>query len=422
MTPPNPLTRRQFLRTSTRTATAVAAASTLAPNLLRAASKAGTVRVGCIGLGTRGGDLINAVVPLPDVTVTAVCDVYGPHRQKGVERSRNPAVKAYVDYRELLADPNVDAVIIATPDHWHALPVVQAARAKKDIYCEKPLSLTIREARVMANAVRENNVVFQTGSMQRSDGSFWKGCTLVRNGMIGEIKEVYANVGGPSQWCDLPEEPMEPGLDWNEWLGQAPVRPYNSVLSPRGVHDHFPNWRSYREYSGGGMTDWGAHHFDIAQWGLGMDESGPVEIIPPNGRDVKRLTYLYKSGVKLIHGGLEGYNFGVVFVGTKGKVCVDRGRFSAEPAELEKVEFDKLPVQLYRSRNHYRDFTSCIASRQRPICDVEVGARSVTVCHLGNLAYWNKRALKWDPARERFIGDEEANTWLDREKRDPYKV
>lgn len=425
--------RRSFLQTAV---TAASAAPFLLPSRIWTARGQevpnNRLNFGYIGVGKQGRHLLNSFLPHDNVQVVAVNDVDTTrrnHHRKLVEdfytsRTGKPwqGCASYTDYRELLERKDIDAVVIATPDHWHALPVVQAARAKKDIYCEKPLSLTIREARVMANAVRENNVVFQTGSMQRSDGSFWKGCTLVRNGMIGEIKEVYANVGGPSQWCDLPEEPMEPGLDWNEWLGQAPVRPYNSVLSPRGVHDHFPNWRSYREYSGGGMTDWGAHHFDIAQWGLGMDESGPVEIIPPNGRDVKRLTYLYKSGVKLIHGGLEGYNFGVVFVGTKGKVCVDRGRFSAEPAELEKVEFDKLPVQLYRSRNHYRDFTSCIASRQRPICDVEVGARSVTVCHLGNLAYWNKRALKWDPARERFIGDEEANTWLDREKRDPYKV
>jgi predicted dehydrogenase len=273
----------------------------------------------------------------------------------------------------------------------------------------------------MAKAVRRYDRVFQTGSMQRSSGEFLKACELVRNGALGKVSEVYVSVGGPSKWCDLPAETPEPGLDWNQWLGQAPERPYNSVLSPRGVHKHFPNWRNYREYSGGGMTDWGAHHFDIAQWGLGMDESGPVEVLYPDGKEVKRLTFKYANGVTMYHGGLEGYGFGVVFVGEKGKICVDRGRFKAEPEELAAgYKANTLPIKLYKSTNHIVDFIQCVRSRQQPICDVEVGARSVTVCHLANLAYWNKRSLKWDPKRERFVGDREANRWLDRERRAPW--
>jgi predicted dehydrogenase len=170
------------------------------------------------------------------------------------------------------------------------------------------------------------------------------------------------------------------------------------------------------------MTDWGAHHFDIAQWGLGMDESGPVEILPPDGKDVKRLTYKYANGIVMYHGGLEGYGFGVVFVGTNGKVCVDRGRFKTEPESLAEEKIDTLPVKLYKCNNHYKDFIDAIQSRKPPICDVEVGARSVTVCHLGNLAYWNKRPLKWDPKKEQFVGDAEANKWLDNEKRGLWKV
>jgi len=170
------------------------------------------------------------------------------------------------------------------------------------------------------------------------------------------------------------------------------------------------------------MTDWGAHHFDIAQWGLGMDESGPVEILPPDGKDIPRLTYKYANGVVMYHGGLAGYPFGVVFVGAKGKVCVDRGRFKAEPEELGQINLAALPIKLYKSNNHYKDFLDCVRSRKRPICDVEVGCRTVTVCHLGNLAYWNKRALKWDPKQERFEGDAEANQWLDCAKRGGLKV
>lgn len=413
-----------------------AAAPTLIPARVWAATgdtaPNSRLTLGFIGVGTQGRHLLRSFLPHPNVQVVAVNDVDTTrrlHHKKLVEdfytTKQDKDFKGcteYRDFRELIARKDIDAVIIATPDHWHAYPAVLAARAGKDIYCEKPLSLTIHEARAMVNAVRENQRVFQTGSMQRSDSAFWKGCMLVRNGAIGEVKEVYVSVGGPSKWCDLPEEPMEPGLDWDFWLGPAPLRPYNSVLSPRGVHDHFPNWRNYREYSGGMMTDWGAHHFDIAQWGLGMDESGPVEIIPPNGREVKQLTFKYANGVVMYHGGLDGYNFGVVFVGTRGKVCVDRGRFRAEPESLMNEKFDALPVQLYRSTNHYKDFVDCVRSRKKPICDVEIGARSVTVCHLGNLAYWHDRKLRWDPAREQFIGDAEANTWLDREKRGPWKV
>jgi len=212
---------------------------------------------------------------------------------------------------------------------------------------------------------------------------------------------------------------MEPGLNWDLWLGPAPVRPYNSVLSPRGVHQHFPDWRSYREYSGGAMTDWGAHHFDIAQWGLGMDDSGPVEIIPPeNPKATKGLRYLYANGVEVLHGDSGG----VLFIGSEGKILVNRGKFEATPRSIGEEPLPANAIHLYKSYNHGKDFLDCMRSRQKPICDVEIGCRSVTVCHLGNLAYWNHRHLKWDPAKERFVGDEEANQWLDRPKRGNWSV
>ena len=425
------LTRRQFLQSTA----AISAPLILPSSLWAAAAEAkpnARITLGFLGVGKQGRHLLNSFLPHGNVQIVAVNDVDTTrrlHHKKLVEdfysAKGNKDYKGcdeYKDFREVIARKDIDAVVIATPDHWHAYLAVLAANAKKDIYCEKPLSLTIHEARAMAKAVRKNQRVFQTGSMQRSMSEFYKACSLVRNGRIGQIKEVYVSVGGPSKWCDLPEEPMEPGLDWDFWLGPAPKRPYNSVLSPRGVHDNFPDWRNYREYSGGMMTDWGAHHFDIAQWGLGMDESGPVEILPPDGKDVKRLTYKYANGIVMYHGGLEGYGFGVVFVGTNGKVCVDRGRFKTEPESLAEEKIDTLPVKLYKCNNHYKDFIDAIQSRKPPICDVEVGARSVTVCHLGNLAYWNKRPLKWDPKKEQFVGDAEANKWLDNEKRGPWKV
>lgn len=383
--------------------------------------------MGFIGMGTQGRHLLNSFMPHSGVQVVAVCDVDTTRREtykKQIEEFYTTkgdktfkGCESYNDYRELLARKDIDTVVIAAPDHWHAILATEACKAGKDVYCEKPLSLTIREARQMVNAARKYDRVFQTGSMQRSSSEFHKACTLVRNGAIGKIKQVIVDVGGPSRWCDLPEEPMEPGLDWDMWLGPAPKRAYNSILSPRKVHNHFPDWRNYREYSGGMMTDWGAHHFDIAQWGLGMDDSGPVEIIPPKDpKAQKGLRYIYANGIEMIHGSANG----VKFIGENGTIMVNRGFFEATPAAIGNENLKDMKVQLYKSNNHYDDFVKAVRSRKKPICDVEIGARSASVCHLGNMAYWNNRKLKWDPAQEVFIGDDEANKWLNHPNRAPW--
>lgn len=416
--------RRQFLRLTSTTALA---APFLASSSWAANGRKGPndrITFGFIGVGKQGGYLLHNFLNHPDTQVVAVNDVdttRREHHRKKVDEfysikgdKEYKGCAAYIDYHEVLARKDIDAVVIATPDHWHAYIAVAACKAGKDIYCEKPLSLTIHEARAMVKATRKYDRVFQTGSMQRSSSEFRKACELVRNGRIGQVKQIIVDVGPPSVPCDLPEEPMEPGLNWDMWLGPAPQRPYNSVLSPRGVHDHFPNWRGYREYSGGMMTDWGAHHFDIAQWGLGMDESGPVEIIPPEDPKATRgVRYLYANGVEMIHGDSGG----VLFIGTEGKILVNRGKFEATPKSIGEDPLPGNAIRLYNSYNHTKDFVDCMRSRKRPICDVEIGCRSVTVCHLGNLAYWNHRHLKWDPAKERFVGDAEANQWLDRPKR-----
>jgi predicted dehydrogenase len=382
--------------------------------------------MGFIGVGKQNRYLLGKFLAR-DTQVLAVCDVDTTRResakkivedfytQKAASAYKGCAV--YEDFRELLARKDIDAVCIASPDHWHAIHVVMAAKAKKDIYCEKPLSLTIPEARAMVKAVRKYKRVLQTGSMQRSSPEFYKACMLVRNGRIGKIQQVIVDVGTSSRWCDLPEESMEPGLNWDFWLGPAPSRPYNSILSPRGIPKGFPDWRKYREYSGGGMTDWGAHHFDIAQWGLGMDDSGPVQIIPPE--DPKAWTgvrFVYANGAQVIH----GRSGGVLFVGTEGQILVNRGKFKITPEGLDKEPIPASGIQLYKSTDHYQDFLDCVKTRKRPICDVEIGCRSVTVCHLGNLAYWYRRTLNWDPVKERFVGDAEANTWLARARRAPW--
>ncbi|MHB8523762.1 MAG: Gfo/Idh/MocA family protein [Limisphaerales bacterium] len=422
-------TRRTFLQTTT---TLALGTPLILPSSVWAAETSPNERItmGSIGVGTQGRGLLDGFLRHRETQMVAVSDVDTPrreHSKKTIEdyystvgQTGYKGCTAYPDFQDLLARKDIDAVVVATPDHWHALVAVAATNAGKDIYCEKPLSLTIHEARAMVNAARKNDRVFQTGSMQRSSNEFRKACELVRNGRLGKIKTVRVGVGGPSRWCDLPEETMEPGLDWNFWLGPAATRPYNSVLSPRGVHKHFPNWRNYREYSGGAMTDWGAHHFDIAQWGLGMDESGPVEMIPPEDpKATTGLRYLYANGVEMIHDSSKG---GVTFIGADGTIFVDRGKFQATPESVAAEPIGANEIHLYKSNNHLTDFLQCVRSRKRPICDVEVGCRSVTVCHLGNLAYWNHRRLKWDPAKEQFIGDDEANTWLDRPKRAPWHL
>jgi predicted dehydrogenase len=391
------------------------------------------ITIGVIGVGYQARGHLGLLIRHPDVKVLAVCEVDQKRRENAKQMveewySEDKAYKgcaAYTDFRELVARDDVDAVLIGTPDHWHAIPAVEAMKHGKDVYCEKPLTLTIAEAKTLIDVARRRNRVFQVGSQQRSDREFRIACEAVRNGRIGKIKQVFAAVGGPSRPCDLGEEEMEPGLAWDVWLGPAPARPYHSVLSPRGVHSHFPDWRSFKEYSGGGMTDWGAHHFDIAQWGLGMDEAGPVEIIPPD--DPKRgqgVRFVYANGIELVHGGWttpDGKGIGGVnFVGETGAVHVDRGQLQSWPESVVKEPLGANEQPLYKSPGHHQDWFNCIRNRKRPICDVEIGARSVTVCHLGNLAYWNGRKLKWDPKRWRFVGDREADTWRDRERRAPW--
>ena len=388
------------------------------------------ITVGLIGVGKMANDYhIPSILAAADAQALAVCDVDTTRRVHAKRRvEQRYGTKAgykgcadYNDFRDLLARKDIDAVVIASPEHWHAIPIIEACKAQKDVYCEKPLTLTILEAKRCIEAVRKHQRVFQTGSQQRSNvfGRFREAAEIVRSGRLGKIKTVHVGVGGPSRWCDLPGQPPEPGLDWNLWLGYAPVRPYNSVLSPRGVHNHFPAWRSYREYAGGGHADMGAHHYDIAQWALGMDSSGPVEIIPPEDPKAQSgVKYVYANGVEMFHGGPGG----CVFEGTGGKLHIDRGVLKSEPESIVKEPLGPNEVHLFRSPGHHRNWLDCIRSRQRPIADVEIGARTVTIVHLGNLAYWYHRKLRWDPQSWRFVGDDEANTWLDRPRRDPWQL
>jgi len=376
------INRRQFIKSTIGTAAAVSFPYVVPGSALGQASNVAPserITLGFIGAGKQSKHLMRSFLNSPGTHVLAACDVDKLKRARGKGIVEDHYAKktggtykgcdSYGDFRELLARNDIDAVVISTPDHWHAITVIQSAMAGKDIFCEKPLSQTIVEARAMVNAVRRYGRVFQTGSMQRSDWHFRLGCELVLNGYIGQLQHVTVGVGGPPQDKSLPAELVPDYLDWDMWVGPALLRPYNSELSPHLSWDGFPNWRHHSSFGGGGMTDWGAHHFDIAQWGMGMDESGPVEIIPPDGKDYKVLTYKYDSGVTMTRDKANG----VLFTGTKGEVEVNRGRIRTSPENLKNQQIGPNEIHLYESRNHYVDWLDAIRRRSRPICDIETG-------------------------------------------------
>lgn len=382
------------------------------------------IALGFIGTGKQGRSLTRQFLSTKEIRISAISEVYQAKAQltldsikelfsKNADWGTYADIRVYNDFRELLNRKDIDAVVIATPDHWHAGVAVRAANAGKDIYCEKPLSLTVKEGRAMVDATRKNNRIFQTGSMQRSWPEFRQTAELVRNGYIGEIKSIKVNVGPPPILYNLQEESIPDGLDWSKWLGpNAPVV-FNSELAPPTSKDVFPNWRLYKEFGGGMVTDWGAHMFDIVQWSLDMDHSGPVEVIPPDGKEIKFLTYKYANGITMTHEPWE-WNNAIDFVGTEGEIKIQRRKLETTPASLKDKVISETEKHVYKSENHYKDFLSAMRSRKNPICDVETGHRTATVCNIGNIAYQLKRPLRWNPKKENFKGDQEANDLLGR--------
>ena len=336
-----------------------------------------------------------------------------------------PDCAKYKDFRELLARRDIDAVVIGTPDHWHAYQCIAAMKAGKDVYCEKPLTLTIHEGKQIVKTWRQTGAVFQTGSQQRSSEQFLKACELLRNGRIGKLVKVESHLptgptGGPFRVQDPPKD-----LDWDMWLGPAPMTDYVKERT----HGSFRWWL---EYSGGMLTDWGAHHNDIAQWGIGADRSGPISVqaygrgpvIGENCYNIFpefKVTYVYENGVHLITTN-EGEN-GVKFIGEEGWIFVSRGKLEASD---QKLLDDPLPAsaeRLYKSDNHMANFIECIRTRKQPICDAEIGHRSVTTCHLANISLrLGGRKLRWDPVKEEFKNDSQANALLGYNMRGPWKV
>lgn len=365
---------------------------------------------------------------LSEVHVAAVCDVVEERRdaaKKQVDdrysKDKKGEVKvceAYSDFRKLLERKDIDAVVIATPDHWHAMPCILAARAKKHIYCEKPLTQNIAEGRQLVQEIEKAKIIFQVGRQQRSEfgNNFRRAVEAVRNGRIGKLKTINVGVGGPAKPCDLKDEKAPEGTDWDFWLGPAPERAYNEILCPKGIHKHFPAWRAYSEYAGGGMAEMGAHHFDIAQWGLDMDGSGPVEIIPPEKGETG-MKFIYANGVVMIHGG----SVDCEFIGENGSIQTARGYIKASTADSIREPMGEKEWKAYPSTNHRRIWIECIRSGKQCICPAEVGHRTASICHLGNIGYRLKKKLKWDPVKEKF-DDAEANKHLSREPRAKWKL
>jgi predicted dehydrogenase len=438
------ISRRQFLKSSAAAATGTALFGTTfvpAP-VFGAEAPSNRITFGCIGLGRMGSIDMREILGFKQVQIIAVCDVdskraenakqivekhYGESSTSGTYKG----CEAYGDFRDLVARDDIDAVSIVTPDHWHALPAIAAAKAGKDIFLQKPLSLTIAEGRVVSDTVRRYGRIFQIGSQQRSDERFRFACELVRNGRIGKLQTIKVGFGIDPSTDPQPIMPVPETLDYDMWLGPAPWAPYTEKrVHPQTGYGR-PGWLRIQDYSAGMITGWGSHHNDIAQWGMGTEYTGPVEIqgqaqYPKDGLwDVHgefSIEYTYANGVKVICADNVKNKQGVLFEGTEGWVYVKRGQIDAEPKSLLTSTIKPDEIHLYQSNNHKENFLECIKSRAETIAPVEVAHRSCSVCLLGDIAMRLGRKLKWDPDKEKFTNDEQANRLLSKPMRSPWQL
>ena len=431
--------------------------SILPSSVLGANAPSKRINVGGIGMGR-----ISRAHDLPGIwkhelaRVVAVCDLDRKRLQEAVTLVNghyakvtgkpHDGVAAYTDYRELLANPDIDAVVISTPDHWHALPTIHAVEAGKDVYLQKPTSLTIAEGRAVSNAVHRTGRIFQIGSQQRSSPQFRYAAELVRNGRIGQLKTVYIGLPGDPPGNVEPEMPVPPHLDYDAWLGSTPVVPYTEKrVHPQKGYGR-PGWLRCEQFGAGMITGWGAHHLDSAHWGMDAEYTGPVEIwgtaeFPAEGLwDVHgpfKTEALYANGVHMIVSG--EFPNGIKFEGTEGWIFVSRGNeavTASDPVDRLKdsqalaASDPKIitsvigpdEIHLYESTNHHGNWLDCVRSRKQPIAPVEVAHRACSACLLHHIAMKTKRRLYWDPLKERFRNDDEANAMLSRPQRAPYTI
>jgi predicted dehydrogenase len=384
------------------------------------------ITVGAIGVGGRASLLLQQLPESAQIVALSDCNL---PRAEAFKAKTNGTWPVYQDYRKLLERKDIDAVIVATGDFQRVVPCIHACQAGKDIYAEKPLTLYVREGRALVDAARRYGRVLQVGTQQRSMAMNRVACELVRTGGLGKVLEVRAiNYSGPqaSPAQPLPEQDVPAGLDWNVWLNQAASRPFNS---------DWLGWMRWRDFSGGEMTNWGAHGIDQIQWALGMDDTGPIEVRPLSAGPNGQLSMKYANGVEVNfvlepgHGPMGG----AVFTCEKGKIEINRNKFTSNPrdiaAELQKkvdvAEEERKwsdELALWQARWHMQDWLDCIRSRNRPVADVEIGHRSVSICHLANIVRAIGRPLRWDPKGEQFVGDDQANGYLDRPRRQGFEL
>ena len=450
-------TRRNFLKkTSTFASSAISLSAIGRPLAFAAASE--RPRIANIGLRNQGIWDAQYATPFADIVAIADVDskVLGRCRDKIGEFQNGRKPEGFMDYHNVLERKDIDAVFIATPDHWHTKIAVEAMRAGKDVYCQKPLTLTIDEGKLLCRMVEKTESVFQVGTQQRSEGPFLQAVAMVQNGRLGKIKKVTCGVGQVPTSGAIPVAPVPKTLDWDFWLGPAPEVAYRALPEMRtgyggGVplysNAHYA-FRWWLQYSGGKLTDWGAHHVDIATWAIGCDDTGPSKIVLadyempmsfehgyPTLDDrynvPKKFTFTAKmpGDIDLVVTSTQvsGRDNGILFEGSEGRMFVNRGVIAGKP--VEDLEKNPLPedalTKAYRGMkpgNHYRNFCECVKSRQTPISDVASHHRILTTCHLGNIAMRLGRNLDWNPVNEQIIGDEEASSFLAREYRKGYEI
>jgi predicted dehydrogenase len=415
--------------------------------------------LGCIGTGDRWHQVVPGALNHSDCV--AVCDVDRKHVERGKEKvtdiqgkkGKDIPVETYEDYRKLLDRKDIDVVTIVTPDHWHSKIAIDAMRAGKDVYCEKPLTLTIHEGKQIRKVLQETKRVFQVGTQQRSEMglNFLKAVAMIKQGRIGQVKRVICDIGGSTDSGAIAEADVPDGLNWEMWLGQAPKVAYRSSTEAKTSNKAYPasrchyEFRWWYEYSGGKMTDWGAHHVDIASWALGIDETGPLTLEgtakhPCEMKDgVPQCDDRYNAAVEfdvtvMCPGGVEMHivsnspdGNGILFEGTEGRFHVSRGRMKggAVDALADKPITEEDLMKLYKGKkpgNHMGNFFECIADRTDPISDVYSHHRAMTTCHLANIAIRLGRKITWDAEKEQIVGDSAANQWLSREQRKGYEI
>jgi len=445
--------RRQFLKSVCSTTLGAAAFPYIVPSSVLGTNGAvppsEKVVMGFIGVGSMGGGHLRSFLGYDDVQVAAVCDLREIFRQRALERVKRryggAGCDIYHDYRELLAREDIDAVTVVVPDFWHALIGVEVARNGKDMYYEKPMAMSIADGKAVRSAVNRYKVIFQFGTQQRSDDKFRFACELARNKKIGKLHTIMAG-SYPSITC--PNQPTQPAppkdeFDYDTWLGPAPWAPFTYERCASRAMGTEGMWTHIYDYSLGGLGGaWGVHPIDIAQWGNGTDHTGPVEVqgtgvIPSDGlADTPiawEVEHLYANGVKMIHMNTKTAlkraeqfklhnGLGILFIGDEGWVLVEREFIDAEPKSLLTATIGLDEIRLPRSNNHRRNFIECVKSRQQTICPVDSAVRSDTICHLDDIAIRLGRKLRWNPEKEQFINDEQANRMLSRSMRNPWHL